>query len=65
MKLSPRETEIIQLICQGYTDVKIAQKIKISPRTVQTHVTRILIKFNANTRAHAVAKYIGTIGCFA
>ena len=56
MKLSKRETEIIVLIANGFSDKEIAQKLKISARTIQTHVTRICSKLTARNRVHAVIK---------
>lgn len=58
MKLSKRESEILELISQGYSDKEIACFLKISARTVQTHVTRIVIKLGARNRPNAVANYI-------
>lgn len=58
MKLSKRELEILELISWGYSDKEIAYKLKISARTVQTHVTRIVIKLGARNRTNAVANYI-------
>ncbi len=58
MKLSKRELEILELISQGYSDKEIACNLHISARTVQTHVTRIVIKLGARNRPNAVAKYI-------
>jgi len=58
MKLSKRELEILELISWGYSDKEIAYNLKISARTVQTHVTRIVIKLNARNRTNAVANYI-------
>lgn len=58
MKLSKRELEILELISWGYSDKEIASNLNISARTVQTHVTRIVIKLNARNRTNAVANYI-------
>lgn len=58
MKLSSRETEIIDLISWGFSDKEIALKLFISPRTVQTHVTRIVLKLDARNRTNAVFKYL-------
>lgn len=58
MPLSARETEIIILIASGLSDKEISSRIKISPRTIQTHVTRICSKLNARNRTHAVTKII-------
>lgn len=56
MLLSTRETEIIFLIANGLSDKEIADKLKISPRTIQTHVTRCCLKLGARNRPHAVTK---------
>lgn len=58
MKLSKRELEILELISCGYSDKEIAYSLKISARTVQTHVTRIVIKLGARNRTNAVANYL-------
>lgn len=58
MKLSKRELEILEFISWGYSDKEIACNLKISPRTVQTHVTRIVIKLGARNRTNAVANYM-------
>ena len=58
MKLSKRELEILELISQGYSDKEIACHLLISARTVQTHVTRIVIKLGARNRPNAVANYL-------
>lgn len=57
MNLSKRELEILELISFGYSDKEIANNLNISKRTVQTHVTRIVIKLNARNRPNAVAIY--------
>ena len=57
MKLSKRELEILELISWGYSDKEIACNLNISARTVQTHVTRIVIKLGARNRTNAVANY--------
>lgn len=56
MELSVRETEIIVQIAYGFSDKEIANKLNISPRTIQTYVVRICLKLNARNRPHAVAK---------
>ncbi len=57
MKLSKRELEILELISWGYSDKEIAYNLNISARTVQTHVTRIVIKLGARNRTNAVGNY--------
>lgn len=42
--LTPRETEVLACIGQGLTNQEIADKLYISPRTVETHKTNIMQK---------------------
>ena len=58
MKLSAREIRILELLCEGYSDKEIAKKLKNSPRTIQTHITRLILKLNARNRTAAVAVYL-------
>jgi DNA-binding NarL/FixJ family response regulator len=59
MKLSQRERDVLIKIAYGFTDKEIALSLKISIRTVQTHVTSIIKKLQARNRANAVAIYCG------
>jgi DNA-binding NarL/FixJ family response regulator len=58
MKLSPQKVKIITLMAKGYTDKEIAIKLKISIRTVQTHVSSIILALKARNRVNAVALYM-------
>ncbi len=57
-KLTKRESEILKLLAEGLTNKEIAQRFSLSPRTVDTHVERVLSKLNATTRTRAVAAAI-------
>lgn len=46
-ELSEREKDVVKLICQEYTNNEIAEKLFISPRTVESHRQRILEKIGA------------------
>lgn len=48
-ELSAREKEIISLICQELTSAEIADKLYLSPLTVETHRKNILRKTNSRT----------------
>jgi DNA-binding NarL/FixJ family response regulator len=52
--LTPRETEILTYIAQGYANKQIAATLNISDQTIKNHVTSILSKLNANARTEAV-----------
>ena len=52
--LSKREIEVLQLICQGFTNAEIAEKLYISPKTVDNHRTNLLSKTSTKNSAHLV-----------
>ncbi|MFK7970613.1 MAG: response regulator [Bacteroidia bacterium] len=54
-KLSRREKEVLQLICEQYTNAEIAEKLFISSRTVEGHRTNLLQKLNCRNTAGLVA----------
>jgi DNA-binding NarL/FixJ family response regulator len=54
-KLTRRELEILSLLAQGLHAAEIAARLFISPKTVSTHVDRILRKLGVRSRAQAVA----------
>ena len=53
--LTPRENDVFRLLAEGLEQNRIATILAISPRTVATHIERILRKVGAKSRAHAVA----------
>jgi DNA-binding CsgD family transcriptional regulator len=48
--LSPREQEVVALVATGRTNREIADRLFISERTVDTHITRIRRKLGTTTR---------------
>ena len=53
-ELSPREREILDLICDDLDDTAIAERLAISRNTVRNHVARIYAKTGTNRRSGAV-----------
>ena len=51
--LTPREIEVLRLAQAGLSDAKIAEKLVISPRTVNTHLSSIYSKLGVNSRSAA------------
>ena len=49
-KVTERETEVIDCICNGMTNKEIARKLNISVNTVNNHVANIFEKMNINSR---------------
>jgi DNA-binding NarL/FixJ family response regulator len=52
--LSARELEIVELVVTGLSNHKIAQRLEISKRTVDNHISNILKKTNAANRVELV-----------
>jgi DNA-binding CsgD family transcriptional regulator/tetratricopeptide (TPR) repeat protein len=56
--LTQREREVLELICDGFTNGEIAAELVLSTRTIDHHVSAILTKLGTPTRnaaaAHAV-----------
>ena len=49
--LSPRELDVAELVCAGSTNQQIAEKLVLSVRTVETHLTHIFAKLGVTNRA--------------
>jgi DNA-binding NarL/FixJ family response regulator len=63
-ELTPREREVLALMAEGLTDRGIAQRLYVTPKTVETHVRHIFAKLSLpataldNKRVHAVLTYL-------
>lgn len=49
--LSSREKEVLELIAEGFTNQQIAEKIFVSPHTVDSHRKSLMTKLNASNTA--------------
>jgi DNA-binding NarL/FixJ family response regulator len=54
-KLTPRETEILEMLADGCSQRDMAQLLSISPKTVGLHIEHILGKLDVHSRTQAVA----------
>lgn len=52
-KISGRESEILRLLAEGFTNKEISQILKVSPNTVKSHVLHIFNKLGVNDRTQA------------
>ena len=54
-RLTPRELEVLRLLATGKTNKQIAADLFLSERTIDRHVSNILTKIDAPSRAAATA----------
>ena len=52
--LSERELQIVELVAAGLTNQEIAEKLEISKRTVDNHISNILTKTSTGNRVALV-----------
>ena len=54
-RLTAREKDVMTLLTEGLSQVEIANRLVITPRTVAKHVEHILAKLDVHSRTQAVA----------
>src|SRR5579875_1666502 len=54
-RLTPRETEILYGLTQGWSTSTIARMLVLSPRTVERHLSNLYLKLGVHSRAEAIA----------
>ncbi len=55
-ELTPREKEVLQLIADGETNIRIGEKLSLSAKTVDNFRTNIMLKLEVNNTAALVKK---------
>jgi len=58
--LTRREHEIVDLVAAGLTNAQVAQRLQLSPRTVENHVAHALAKLGARNRTELAARLAGS-----
>ena len=56
--MTRRESEVLQHVARGASNRRIAAELGCADRTVEIHVSRILAKAEAESRAALVAKIL-------
>jgi DNA-binding CsgD family transcriptional regulator len=52
--LTPRELEVLGLVAEGLTNAQVAEKLFLSPRTVNAHLNSVYRKLDLPSRGAAV-----------
>lgn len=62
--LTPRQLDVLELLACGLTNVEIAERLFVSPKTVDHHVSAVLLKLGVKSRREAtkVAEDLGLLG---
>jgi DNA-binding NarL/FixJ family response regulator len=55
MKLSMRESQILDLLQRGMTNKEIGQELRLSPYTVRDQISAMLVRYDLNGRAALTA----------
>jgi DNA-binding NarL/FixJ family response regulator len=58
-RLTPRQREVLRLLSQGRTNKNIAATLGIAEVTVEVHVSAILRRAGAGSRAELIARMLG------
>jgi RNA polymerase sigma factor (sigma-70 family) len=53
-KLTPREREVLELVCTGMSNKEVARKLGVSPKTIEVHRARVMEKMGAESFAELV-----------
>ena len=53
-RLTPRQRDVLELLCQGLPNKLICRRLNISSGTVKAHISSILREFGVSSRLQAV-----------
>jgi LuxR family maltose regulon positive regulatory protein len=61
--LTPKESEVLQLVAAGMANKRIATTLGLSPETIKWHMKKLFAKLSAGNRQHAVdrARMLGLL----
>lgn len=55
VELTPTETKVVSFVAQGLSNREIAEKLNVSQRTIESHVSNMLNKTSLNNRTELAA----------
>lgn len=57
-RLTPRQHEVLRLLCLGYTDKEVARALSVKPSAIKQHLKSIKARLGAQTRVHAAVLWL-------
>ncbi|SCL58027.1 two component transcriptional regulator, LuxR family [Micromonospora yangpuensis] len=57
--LTPREQDVMTLLCAGHSNAAIARRLLLTEKTVKNHLNHIFTKLQASNRTEAVVRWTG------
>jgi two-component system, NarL family, response regulator LiaR len=57
--LTPREWEVLDLLCAGLSDEEVADALVLSPETIRSHIQRSMRKLGVRSRSAAIDAVAG------
>ncbi|MER7166261.1 response regulator transcription factor [Micromonospora sp. NPDC000207] len=57
--LTPREQDVMKLLCAGHSNAAIARRLLLTEKTVKNHLNHIFTKLQATNRTEAVVRWTG------
>jgi DNA-binding CsgD family transcriptional regulator len=58
IRATPRQSQVLALVAAGLSDKEIAARLAVSPRTVRTHLERILREHGLSSRTEAATAWL-------
>jgi DNA-binding NarL/FixJ family response regulator len=62
--MSPRELQVARLVCSGFTNGDIANRLRVRPGTVKTHLRSIFGKTRTRNRISMLLRYVEKVHQF-
>jgi len=56
-RMSPRELQVARLVCQGFTNADVADKLSVKQGTIKTHLRSIFSKARARNKISLLLRF--------
>jgi DNA-binding NarL/FixJ family response regulator len=57
--LTPRERDVLELLCQGLSNAAIAHRLALTEKTVKNHLNHVFAKLRVGSRTEAIVLWTG------